>query len=107
MKDKDKIRLAEFVGGPRWEAYIDPANHPEQVDLPDPFTDASDANAVRMHLIAEGWHIEERWEPVSEISSGGYYAEIWHPVTEIHERIDCDYDIWMKWFSNAALKALK
>jgi len=42
----DRIKLAEAMGGPLWDAYIDPMNHPECVDLPDPFTDANDDYAV-------------------------------------------------------------
>lgn len=43
---KYRIKLAEAIGGPIWEAYIDPSKHPECVDLPDPFTDANDDYAV-------------------------------------------------------------
>ncbi len=42
----DRIKLAEAMGGPIWEAYIDPGKHPECIDLPDPFTDANDDYAV-------------------------------------------------------------
>jgi len=44
--NQDRIILAEAMGGPIWEAYIKPVEHPECVDLPDPFTDANDDYAV-------------------------------------------------------------
>ncbi|KKL60018.1 hypothetical protein LCGC14_2209480 [marine sediment metagenome] len=44
--DLDRIQLAEAIGGPIWEAYIDPGKHPECVDLPDPENDANDDYAV-------------------------------------------------------------
>jgi len=42
----DRIKLAEWISGPIWEAYISPINHPELIVLPDPFTDANDDYAV-------------------------------------------------------------
>ena len=42
----NRIKVAEAMGGPTWEAYIDPGKHPECIDLPDPFTDANDDYAV-------------------------------------------------------------
>ena len=41
-----RIRLAEFVGGDRWEAYINPSKHPECVSLPDPLNDHTDCHAL-------------------------------------------------------------
>ena len=72
-----------------------------------PFTDANDSNTLRMFLIKKGWHIEERWEPVSEISSDGYWLEIWHPCTEIHEQLHGDHDIWMALFAMTVLNVLE
>ena len=51
-----RIKLAEAIGGPIWEAYINPGKHPECVELPDPYTDANDCEALirwleRAHLI--------------------------------------------------------
>ena len=46
LSEEDIIKLAEFVGGPVWEAYIDPGKHPERVDLPDPSTDANADHAI-------------------------------------------------------------
>lgn len=42
MTDDDRILLAEAMNHPSWQAYINPNEHPEQVDLPDPENDAND-----------------------------------------------------------------
>jgi len=44
--DQDRIILAEAMGGPIWEAYIKPVEHPECIELPDPFTNANDDYVV-------------------------------------------------------------
>jgi len=44
------ILLAEAMGGPIWEAYINPSQHPECVSLPDPYTDANDCHDLIKHL---------------------------------------------------------
>ena len=54
----DRIKLVEAMGGPIWEAYIDPGKHPECVDLPDPFKDANDDYAVRVWLCESGNWLE-------------------------------------------------
>ena len=45
------IQIAEAIGGPIWEAYIDPGRCPEEINLPDPFTDANACNALITHII--------------------------------------------------------
>ncbi len=46
MTNADRIKLAAAMGGAKWDAYINPGEHPECVELPDPFTDANDDYAV-------------------------------------------------------------
>ena len=58
--DLDRIQLAEAIGGPTWEAYINPGRHPELVELSDPYTDANDDYAVLK------WMRNWRFKGVSE-----------------------------------------
>ena len=92
-----RIRLAEAIGGPIWEAYINPGKHPECVDLPDPFTDANDCDALKKYMQSQGWHIEIGWQHLNEnahsdsyLPAPAIYVEIWHCGTEQHERYDTD-----------------
>ncbi len=69
MNNKDRIRLAEVMGGPVWEAYINPDKHPECVELPNPATDANDDCAVLLFARKEWrgetkgilWKDRNRW----------------------------------------------
>ncbi|KKN66729.1 hypothetical protein LCGC14_0468400 [marine sediment metagenome] len=61
MNEEGRILLAEAMGGPIWEAYINPGKHPENVNLPDPFTDANDCEALIRWLNERGHHLEIRF----------------------------------------------
>ncbi len=50
----DRIRLAEWVGGPVWDAYIAPMGHPEIVTLPDPRHNLEDDYALLM-VVLDKW----------------------------------------------------
>ncbi len=47
----DRLRLAEWRGGPLWEAYIHPADNPEIVNLPDPLNNLQDDYSILMHAL--------------------------------------------------------
>lgn len=49
--------LAEAVGGPIWDAYIHPAQNPGRIDLPDPYTNAKDCEALIKHLNGKGYDV--------------------------------------------------
>ena len=51
----DRITLAEAMDLPVWHAYISPGEHPEEINLPDPFTDANDDHAI-LEWALNKWH---------------------------------------------------
>ena len=59
----NRIRIAEMIGGPIWEAYINPGVHPEFVRLPDPENDANDCEALIGWLNSESYEVDIlHWE---------------------------------------------
>lgn len=72
----DRIRLAEAMGVPEWEAYCHPAKNPGNVTLPDPFTDANDCEAV-IRFMAEKY---------------GVVFTVWYPCADAQTAVDCSRD---------------
>lgn len=95
MHESMIIMLAEAIGGPAWEAYINPGLNPERIDLPDPFEDANACQTLIYHLNSLGWQVEIHWQFTNdEQLAAGAFIHIWNRDSEIHHRYDIDVDRW-------------
>ena len=102
-----RIRLAGARGWTKHEALTDPQvwNHPDPEkdgwyydwQLPDPFTDANDCNALIKHLNGLGW--------IVRISIGPDAADVWIE-TLANECHDWSGDNWMHGVCELALKVI-
>jgi len=125
----DRIKLAEAMGwNPGWvNGWKDkeqgkPANiwSPPNFEgscwhgvdeLPDPFTDANDTEALIRWLNERGYWVEIHWQPdkdeFGETMAAGAYVHIWHRDTEQHARQDYDRERWKECVCDLALKAIQ
>lgn len=94
---QDRIRVAEVFGwtdcfvGTDNDCYgVEPGNGTRRcTNLPDPFTSADDANALKEFLRDKGWIIEIKWQGLTEdCPHPAVYVELWREDTEQHERSD-------------------
>jgi hypothetical protein len=105
---EDRIKLALAMGWEIIEGYavpygIAPSEATER-ELPDPFTDANDCEALIEHLNGEGWQVEIHWQHTSDENlAAGAWVHIWQHGTEIHHRTDIDVDRWKEAVSRIAV----
>ena len=76
--------------------------------IPDPFTDANDCEALIYWLNSIGWFVDIDWQITNdERMAAGAYVHIWHKDSEIHHRTDIDVDRWKEGLCRLALKVLE
>lgn len=104
MIDKDRIRLAEFVGFvPDKVAhhiwYRPGKKKPYTLrELPDPFTDANDCEVLIRHLDSLGWCVTIHW------LDGVALVSAWHKARAIEP---IRYDDWKQGVCELALEVLE